>query len=108
MTDDLTSHLKVIDAAENMLIAYGMGWDMEGTLEVFDEASKEFQATDHSGNSRSDDVKTCERAIMAATSMRMGIKLKFSSEQIEGSARDLDRAIRDAEDVRASNTAPAP
>lgn len=100
MTNSIEPNMKVIDAAENMLIAFAMGWDMDGTIEVFDEATEEFQAADHSSKPCSDEGKLCEQVIKSAMTMRMGIRSGLSRDQIDGDANNLGLAITAIEHLR--------
>jgi hypothetical protein len=106
MSDDITSHLKVIDAAENLFIAYGMGWDLDGTKEVMSEALTEYQNTDHSQNTRSRDVKLCELAIMCGTELYFNITKNMGQTQTDSAAKQFDHALKAIEHLRTPDNAP--
>jgi hypothetical protein len=106
MSDDITPYLSVIDAADNMFIAYCMGWDMEGTVEVMKERLIEFLNVDRGSIPKTEDAKLCSEAIKKATAMYFSLTLVVGTEELHASARQLDDALKAIEHLRQPEITP--
>lgn len=55
VTQEELAQMELADAAENVLIAYGMGWDLEGVMARLKEALEDWHVSDIRPSDRSPD-----------------------------------------------------